>query len=86
MSRGRYELAYTRRAVRDIKKLDRLTKKRLAGKLKELEKAPLRSAKRLVHSKLGQYRVRLGDHRVIFDLRKGRIVVLRVGHRREIYR
>ncbi|MFH1723027.1 MAG: type II toxin-antitoxin system RelE/ParE family toxin [Elusimicrobiota bacterium] len=83
---GRYELVYTRRAVKDIQRMDGLTKKRLAGKLAELRKDPLRLAKKLTHPKLGQYRYRLGNHRVVFDLKGRKIVVLRVGHRREIYR
>jgi mRNA interferase RelE/StbE len=35
---------------------------------------------------LGPYRFRIGDYRVIFDLVDDEIVVLRVGHRREIYK
>ncbi len=38
------------------------------------------------NSSLGSYRFRIGDFRVIFDIEKDEIVVLRVGHRREIYR
>ncbi|NCQ65980.1 MAG: hypothetical protein COZ34_03945 [Candidatus Pacebacteria bacterium CG_4_10_14_3_um_filter_34_15] len=35
---------------------------------------------------LGTYRYHIGNHRVIFDLEKNKIVVLRIGHRKEIYR
>jgi mRNA interferase RelE/StbE len=35
---------------------------------------------------LGEYRFRIGDYRVIFDIEGNEIVVLRVGHRREIYK
>jgi mRNA interferase RelE/StbE len=38
----------------------------------------------LKHSEPGSYRFRTGDDRVIFDLEVAEIVVLRVGHRREI--
>jgi mRNA interferase RelE/StbE len=47
---------------------------------------PLNHAERLTESELGSYRFRVGDYRVIFDLEGDEIVVLRVGHRREIYR
>ena len=43
-------------------------------------------AERLTEPELGSYRFRVGDYRVIFDLEGDEIVVLRVGHRREIYR
>ncbi|WP_121990726.1 type II toxin-antitoxin system RelE/ParE family toxin [Nitrospira lenta] len=28
----------------------------------------------------------MGDYRVVFDLEGGQVVILRVGHRREIYK
>lgn len=80
-----YALLYTRRAVQDISALDPVAKKRLAKKMLELQADPLRLSGKLVSFKIGQYRCRFGDYRVIFDLQGSRIVVLRVGHRREIY-
>lgn len=34
------------------------------------------------------YRVRLGDYRILYELRKKRlvVVVIKIGHRREVYR
>jgi mRNA interferase RelE/StbE len=40
----------------------------------------------MVDPSLGGYRFRIGDYRVIFDIEGDEIVVLRVGHRKEIYR
>lgn len=50
------------------------------------EEDPLKYAEKLIDSELGNYRFRVGDYRIIFDLEKDEIVVLRVGHRREIYK
>ena len=47
---------------------------------------PLKHAEKLTDSQLGSYRFRVGDYRIIFDLVESEIVVLRIGHRREIYR
>lgn len=47
---------------------------------------PLVFAERLVHHKTGQYRFRIGDYRVIFDVEGEKLNVLTVGHRKEIYR
>ncbi len=82
----KYTLVYTARAVRDIETLDALVKKRMAAKIVQLREQPLRKAKKLIHSKLGFYRYRIGDYRIVFDLDGKDIVILRVGHRREIYR
>ena len=81
-----YEFVYTHRAVRDIEVLDPLARKRLGKKLEALKQNPRRTAQKLIDSKLGQYRWRIGDYRVIFDLHGEKVVILRVGHRREIYR
>lgn len=81
-----FKLSYTQRAVRDIRKLDTVARKRLKTALEVLVQDPLKHSTKLINSKIGQYRFRVGDHRVIFDLIGDDIVVLRVGHRREIYR
>ena len=81
-----YQMVFTKNAVKDIEKLDFLAKKRLKKKLELLRQDPLKVSKKLIDSKLGQYRYRIGDHRVIFDLDKNSIVVLKIGHRKEIYR
>jgi mRNA interferase RelE/StbE len=82
----RYNLVYTKRAVRDIKKLDITIKKRVGKILLRYKDKPLDYADTLKSSDLGTYRFRIGDYRVIFDIEKNDIVVLRVGHRREIYK
>ena len=82
----KYRLVYTRRAARDIQGLHPEIKERLGKALLRYEEDPLRHAEKLTHSKLGSYLFRIGDYRVVFDLEGDEIVILRVGHRREIYR
>lgn len=80
-----YRLIYTNRAVKDIKKLDIVARRRLKKALEKLALSPLDYSTKLIDPKIGQYRFRVGDYRVIFDLVGEKIVILRVGHRREIY-
>lgn len=80
-----YELVYTKSASRDIKKLDRVVKKRLAKSLERLRDNPRRVSKKLTLKNLGDYRYRVGSYRVIFDIDGKKIVILRVGHRKDIY-
>jgi len=82
----RYRLVYTQRAIRDIQKLDESTKKRIGKALLKLEEDPLRYVEKLTDSRLGAYRFRIGDYRVIFDIEENEIVVLRIAHRRDIYK
>ena len=82
----KYKLVYTRRADRDIRSLDPGIRERLGKSLLRYSVDPLKYAEKLTNSSLGDYRFRVGDYRVIFDIVGKEIVVLRVGHRREIYR
>lgn len=82
----RYELVYTQRAVKDIQKLDAQIKVRMGKTLLRYKEAPFDFAERLTEPVIGTYRFRIGDYRVIFDIDGHDIVVLRVGHRREIYK
>lgn len=81
-----YQLVYTRRAVKDIQRLDRAAKQRLKTALEKYSQEPLRFAHKLTNPALGTYRFRVGDYRVIFDIEDDSLIVLRVGHRKDIYR
>ena len=81
-----YRLAYTRRAAKDIHKLPEDIRKRIGRALLRYENDPLQYAEKIADARLGQYRFRVGDYRAIFDLEGMEIVILRVGHRSDIYR
>ena len=81
-----YELYYTRRAVKDIEKLDGTTQQRIKAGLEKYKGDPLHFAVKLTSSEIGTYRFRMGDYRVIFDIEDDKVIILRVGHRRDIYR
>lgn len=79
------EVLLTHRAARDLERLDLPTRRRILAKLRDLAADPLARARRLSDPRLGSFRYRIGDYRVVFDLEGDIVVVLRVGHRREIY-
>jgi mRNA interferase RelE/StbE len=81
-----YKLVYTRRSERDIKKLEPNIKDRIGKTLLRYAEDPFRFAEKLSDPILGEYRFRIGDYRVVLDIEEHEIIVLRVGHRREIYR
>ena len=82
----KYKILYTRRAAKDISKLEWKIKNRIKKALEECMEAPQNSARKMVNPSLGDYRLRVGDYRVIFDLQDDEIIILRIGHRREIYK
>ena len=81
-----YRLVYTRRAEKDIKKLDPAVKRSIGKSLLKLQDNPIQYSEKLTDLRIGTYRFRTGDYRVIFDIEDKDIVILRVGHRRDIYR
>ena len=81
-----YSLIYTQRAIKDIRKLDADVRRRIGRTLKRYEVDPIKFASKLTDPRIGTYRFRVGDYRVVFDIEENDIVVLRVGHRKDIYR
>lgn len=82
----KFQLTYTERSLKDFSKLDRVIKKRIGKKLLDFEKDPIKFSEPLTESKFGKRRFRVGDYRVTFDIEQKEIVILRIGHRREIYK
>ena len=86
----KYTVEFTQRAIRDLKKLDKHTASLILGCIrKNLENCdnPRQHGKSLTANKSGQWRYRIGDYRLIAQIEddKIKILVLAVGHRREIY-
>ena len=82
-----YHIVITKQAKRDIDDLESVVKSRLGKKLKQVSqlvdiKPVLRQ---LVNDKIGSYRLRIGDYRVLLDLDGKNIVILRIIHRKDVY-
>lgn len=83
-----YRLEISGRAKKDIWALDPVVQKRIVSKLKFFlaQDDPVSFAKRLVNSKDGDYRWRIGHYRIVFDVDNNVILLLRVQHRGQIYK
>lgn len=81
-----HEIVFTKRSVVDLEKLDDSTKRRILSKLKEYAASPFEFAHKLSDPRIGSYRFRVGDFRIIFDVDGNSIIILRIGNRRDIYR
>jgi mRNA interferase RelE/StbE len=72
---------------RDIPKLDPPVRRRIRAAIEaKLIDRPEAAAKPLAHTTQRLWSLRVGDWRVIFALREEEIWVLRIGHRRDVYR
>ncbi len=81
-----YKIIFTESALKDINKLENHIKQQIGIKLKSYCEAPYNFARKLSNFKIGTYRFRIGDYRVIFDVDIQNLVILRIGHRKEIYK
>lgn len=85
-----YRLLLAGRQVRkDLDRLDKPVLERIWQAIQILGQNPRPpSARRLRHPAIGEYRLRVGDWRVFYDIDEETkaIVILRVMHRREAYR
>lgn len=85
-----YELKFLGKALNDLKNIDRAHQKIIREKLLILAKNPLvlkNNIKRLRGEKDDYYRLKVGNYRVIFKKEEDQliIIVVRIGHRKEIY-
>ena len=83
-----YQIELKPSARRSLAKLPKSIQKRIGQKIDSLASDPLPSgAKKLIGSK-NTYRVRVGNYRILYDLYQDKLLILvvGVGHRRNIYR
>lgn len=85
-----YRVEFTQHALKDLKKLDKQTAALILGWVrKNLEgcEDPRQHGKGLTANRSGQWRYRVGDYRLLAEIKDEvvTIIVLDVGHRREIY-
>jgi mRNA interferase RelE/StbE len=84
----RYTLEFTASAAREFKKLERAVQRRIAPRIDELVKDPIPPGAKKLRGDPDHYRIRVGDYRIIYriDGNGVAIVVVKIGHQREVYR
>lgn len=83
-----YTYEFKPQAIRDLRKLPKKIQRRIIKKLDFYisSQNPLFFADHLIHHDIGEHRFRIGDYRVVFDVEEEKIIILTLGHRKEIYR
>jgi mRNA interferase RelE/StbE len=80
-----FTIEWKENALKDLEKLEITVSRRIYKKVDELSKNPFSlDIKKLKGS--DTFRLRVGDYRVIFDIVKETISILKIGHRRNIYK
>ncbi len=82
----RYE--FTSKSLKQFYKLDQKVQFRIIEKLDYICNSPNPTiyAEHLTDSRLGEYRFRIGDYRVVFDVKGDLLTIHRVGDRKNVYK
>ena len=89
MTSRRYALQFAPKAVRALRKVDRLVAERVRTATEALRDEPRPAGAKMLTGVHGVWRIRVaGDYRVLYTIDDDKLVVLIVdaGHRRQIYR
>jgi len=83
-----YEILLESRAQRDLKKLPAEVFYRVMSTLKDLAENPRPVGSRKITGSKNDWRIRIGEYRIIYEIDEDAeaIKVMRVRHRREVYR
>jgi mRNA interferase RelE/StbE len=75
-------------AEREFKALDRSIQRRITARIDALAANPFPAGFKRLQGRPEVYRIRVGDYRVLYkvDGKRVTVLILKVGHRREVYR
>ena len=81
----KYDLEITRNAQKSLAKIPEPFQSKIIDKIYSLAENPYFGAKKLTGR--DAYRIRVGNYRVIYEIKSDKLVVLvvNIGHRRDIY-
>lgn len=83
-----YRIELTRAAARDLTEIPKSVLKRLDACILGLAGDPLPPGAKKLKNSGGLFRVRVGDYRIIYRIEQEvlTVLVVKIGHRREVYR
>ncbi|MBF6620527.1 MAG: type II toxin-antitoxin system RelE/ParE family toxin [Patulibacter sp.] len=83
-----YEILVAPAAARQLRKFDPPVRRRIQAVIELLADEPRPPTATPLVGRAGEWRVRTGDYRVVYEIHEGRlhVLVLRLGHRRDVYR
>ena len=81
-----YNIDYKNSVKRDLKKLDKADARRILDGLEDDLSSDPEAYPQLKGEFAGLRKYRVGDYRVIFAILDQRVLVLKIGHRKDVYR
>jgi len=83
-----YSVEWDTKALKELRALEKKEQKRILDRVAKLGTTPRPPGCKKLHDEESLYRIRVGDYRIIYQLRDSQLLVLvvRVGNRRDVYR
>jgi len=83
-----YRVTLAPSAARELRQLDPRARRRIQGAIELLARDPKPPAAIQLVGGAGEWRVRTGDYRIIYEVHDDELIVLvlRIGHRKDVYR
>lgn len=81
-----YQIIPTKTFLKDLeKRVDPQYTRQIEKVIDKLAKNPYQGMK-LSSIKIGKWRIRIGDYRIRYDIEGNKVILLRILHRKDIYR
>ena len=81
----KYQTFLKSKAIKDLKKISKEDAKKIAAKIKEMENDLYGDVRKLTKH-TPEYRLRVGDWRILFEIEINKIVIYKIKHRKDAYR
>lgn len=84
-----YEVGFKPSALREVRKLDEVTRKAIISEVELLADNPRPDGCKKLKGESNLYRIRvLSNYRIVYEIQDRRLIVtvVKVGHRRDVYR
>lgn len=79
-----YQIEFKQRALKDLRSINSDDARKILAKIRSMENNLSGNVKRLTDFE-PQYRLRVGNYRVLFNIENDFIIIYRIKHRREAY-
>ena len=80
----KYQIEFNPKAIKDFKKLSPEIKRRINSKLISLQDNLQGDIKKLTNF-YPEYRLRVGNYRILFEIESERVIIHRIKHRKNAY-